>query len=186
MEDSIVAMTEARKEYLKKYRLANKAKRRAYLQQWREEHREKFNEWSRAWAKNNSKKVTARALRYRTHNKSACNIRAAEWFKANPEYKKKWQQSHKPRLNFLAAKRRSKLLMATPKWLTSIQLTAIQKLYDKAAELKKADGVDRHVDHIYPLQGKTVSGFHVPWNLQILTGKANLKKSNRMPTKEIV
>ena len=36
-----------------------------------------------------------------------------------------------------------------------------------------------YLNSISPLKGKTVSGFHVPSNLQILTAHENNKKNNR-------
>jgi len=40
-------------------------------------------------------------------------------------------------------------------------------------------GFSWHVDHIIPLQGKTVSGFHTPQNLRVIPGVDNLRKNNR-------
>jgi len=70
-----------------------------------------------------------------------------------------------------AAKHRAKRLNAIPTWAN---LAAIEELYTEAA----LSGL--HVDHIYPLQGKTVCGLHIANNLRLLTPLENRKKGNRV------
>ena len=75
--------------------------------------------------------------------------------------------------NFYNAKRRAAELQATPKWLTSTQLTDIKQVYTNCPS-------GYTVDHIIPLQNEIVSGLHVPWNLQYLTPSENSQKRNKI------
>jgi 5-methylcytosine-specific restriction endonuclease McrA len=93
--------------------------------------------------------------------------------------KKEWSKNNLHKLRANVRKREAAKLNATPKWLTKEHLLEIQNIYMKSIELKKIDGIQRHVDHIVPLQGANVCGLHVPWNLQILSQQENLSKSNK-------
>lgn len=73
-----------------------------------------------------------------------------------------------------------KRLNNAPSWLTDEQKKLIATYYREANRLTKELGVAYHVDHIIPLRSKVVCGLHVPWNLQILTGSDNRKKSNKI------
>ena len=69
--------------------------------------------------------------------------------------------------------RRASKLHRTPPWLTDDDKAQMVELY------KLAKVLGAHVDHIIPLQGKNVSGLHVPNNLQLLTPSQNSSKRNK-------
>jgi hypothetical protein len=109
--------------------------------------------------------------------------RKKSWCKENKdkvaEFKKAWQKANPAKTNAANAKRRSSKLKATPSWLTREDCKQMQAFYDQAQQLTLSTGVQHHVDHIYPLQGETVCGLHVPSNLQVLTAAENMGKSNK-------
>lgn len=75
------------------------------------------------------------------------------------------------------AKRRARKRAALPAWA---DLAEIRKVYEQCEALTAATGVAHHVDHIVPLQGKTVCGLHVHYNLRAIPAEENLRKKNRL------
>jgi hypothetical protein len=90
-----------------------------------------------------------------------------------------WQKRNKPTVNANTRKRQAKKMQRTPSWLSDFDLLKIKCLYQVAAMRSRESGQEWQVDHIVPLQGKNVSGLHVPWNLQVIPKKDNLIKGNR-------
>jgi hypothetical protein len=91
----------------------------------------------------------------------------------------KWQKNNKGKVNAVTAKYHAAKIQRTLPWLSKAQFSEIKEFYVMAAELETIFPWKQCVDHIVPLQGKTVSGLHVPWNLQILPAKENISKGNR-------
>jgi hypothetical protein len=103
----------------------------------------------------------------------------AEWVANNKERMAvntaKWRANNRGTVNATKARRRAENLQRTPLWANP---AAIRKVYLDCKELEELAGEPLHVDHIYPLQGKLVSGLHVEGNLQILRASENRSKSN--------
>jgi len=75
--------------------------------------------------------------------------------------------------------RRKDVKDRAPRW---VDLNVILEIYAKCPK-------GMVVDHIIPLKGlidgRPVTGLHVPWNLQYLTKEANLKKKNRIKASDL-
>jgi 5-methylcytosine-specific restriction endonuclease McrA len=161
------------------YYLAHSTDKAAYDRQYRKRKAVQISEYNAAAYAKNKEARKQRAREYYLAHKQE----RAEYYTSHPEIKlanRKYYAGHVSKFRAKLAKRRAAKLEATPPWLTAEQFAKIEAVYAEAKRLEVADGVKRHVDHIYPLQGKTVCGLHVPWNLQILTSAANLRKSNKL------
>jgi len=127
------------------------------------------NTYKREYYRDHAEKIKDSTRRYQDKNREALR-------KRNREY----DANHKPQRAAREAFRRAQKLCATPKWLTDEHRETIKQLYVYRDELRHQSGIMYHVDHIVPLVSKTVCGLHVPWNLQVILGNENLKKSNRV------
>lgn len=114
-------------------------------------------------------------------------VRSAEWRRMNPNHegakqaKKAYKNSHNGRIKGTAnlAKRRAAKLQRTPTWLCGDDLWLIEEIYALAKLRTDMLGFSWHVDHIVPLQGKNVSGLHVPLNLRVIPWKDNVVKGSK-------
>jgi len=90
---------------------------------------------------------------------------------------KKWAEQNPGKALANVKKRIPALRKRMPQWLSKTHWEEINRLYKESHRLTRETGTVHHVDHIVPLRGKTVSGLHVPWNLQVMVGQENLRKA---------
>ena len=157
--------------------------KKAYKKAWYEANKERIKEKAKAYYKANPEKKSAQNKAYNEKNKEKRKEYNKAWYKKNKEEHavrtKAWQQANKDKRNAFDAKRRASKLQRTPSWLTKEDLAEIEDIYRMAKRRSEVEGIQYHVDHIIPLQGKNISGLHVPSNLQILRATENLSKGNR-------
>ena len=145
------------------------------------------NQTALTWAKNNPGRAKEITTAWNVKNKDREAARARVWRSKNQStYKrmvKEWREKnavqYKAYMNLQAVKRHTAKLKRTPEWLNQGHLLEINSVYNYCSALRRI-GLEFHVDHIVPLQGKDVCGLHVPWNLQVIPAKDNLTKGNRI------
>lgn len=173
-----------------------KAKARARAKAWREANPQRFRDaiakckaakpekyavLQRKWYKKNQEHQRSKNASWRAAHPERSNAFSANWRKLNPEKRrqvmKKYALSNQDKLNAIYARRRAAKKGAVPRWAN---LFFISEAYHLAKLRTKMLGFPWHVDHIVPLQSPIVCGLHVEQNLQVIPGKLNQSKNNRV------
>ena len=161
-------------KYQQAWRLANPDIRRQQRIREYEVHGEKLKAYSAEYRKQNPEKV-----------KEAVN----KWLNENVEYRQEYRRDRyannsefRNKLKAHNSTRHARLRQSMPEWAKPY----VKKLFEIAQELTDTTGIQMHVDHIIPLQGKFVSGLTVPLNLQILPAGQNASKGNSFSIDDIV
>jgi hypothetical protein len=160
-----------------------KAKSREYYLR----NKERLLEKNKAWALANAESVRlSKQLRnaalpetVKEINNAKARSRYHQKKQWNAERKKTYRAANKHLTNANASKRRAALLQRIPIWQTEFDELKIKCIYSIAAMLSKVNNELWTVDHIIPLQGKIVSGLHVPSNLQVMRARENEAKRNK-------
>lgn len=163
--------TEYTKAKLGKYGLMSKCKSCRALEStiYNSIHKERISVHGKKYRQEKSKQISAQRAIHTHENKERL-----------ASYEKAWRKTNPGKMNAKTARRRAARRQGLPKWLTREQHKEILNFYIRAVELRKETGIPYEVDHIIPLQGKTVSGLHVPWNLRIIPRHENRKKSRKI------
>lgn len=126
--------------------------------------------------KHNIKRISAAYHANKEKKREYDRKRRAEKGHLYREASRRHRERYPWKKNMETQKRRAHMLSVTPSWAS---VDAMEAIYKEAALRTAETGIKWVVDHIIPLRGKTVCGFHVENNLQIITAEENLKKSNR-------
>ena len=135
---------------------------------YRDANKEKKAASDRAWNEANKEKAAANKKAYWEANKEKAAASTKAWKDANP---------HKCLAT--TAKYRARKYNALPSWYSQKHHNQIIGIYEERDRITQATGVMHEVDHILPINGDTVSGFHIPGNLQIIPRTENRSKGNK-------
>ena len=136
------------------------------------------------WAEYPVEQRTAWVRKYKAENKSFITERNKKYVAENRDLRKATMRTYRQRTAAQQAeyvrRRQAAKLQRTPKWLTEEDIWLMREAYKLAKLRTKMFGFSWHVDHVLPLQGQTVSGLHVPTNLQVIPWLDNVRKHNKV------
>lgn len=139
--------------------------------------------YHKAYREANAEKIAAQKAEWKQANKEYVAAKDKAYAEANPEKRtqarKKWAAANPGKDTASKALNAQKRKKRIPTWLSEDDKWLVEQAYELAAIRSKIFGFKWHVDHVIPLNGKRVSGLHVPTNLQVVPWIENLKKHNK-------
>jgi 16S rRNA C1402 (ribose-2'-O) methylase RsmI len=162
------------KIYKKNYTELNVDLNKKHQKTYREKNKEKIKKYRDEYVLKNYEKVKEAKKNYILNNKE--------------KYKqiiKEYKQKNKHAILYNTQYSKARKLKRTPKWLSKNDIWLIKEIYDLSRLRTKLFGFKWNVDHIIPMNGKNVSGLHVPQNLRVIPEFLNLKKSNKFLESEL-
>lgn len=172
------------KEYDRMRYARDRDRKLSYQKNYYQENREAVAEYKRRYQVENSIELSAKASAryfanheeekekrrcYYENNMDAVKRRTREWALANPDRVKENKQ-----------RRRAALADRLPLWYGELDEFIMNEAADLARRREIETGIPWHIDHIYPLLGRKVSGLHCGLNIQVIPAYLNLYKKNRM------
>jgi hypothetical protein len=137
----------------------------------------------KTYDESNKSKKSEYNKKYKISNKDYLRVVNKEYYEKNREwrlsYLKDWRNNNPDVVAYHGVKRRQKNRQATPDWLTKEQKGHIKAIYQHAKDCNLVGEGSYEVDHIIPIQGESVCGLHVPWNLQVIPMDVNRAKNNQ-------
>lgn len=118
---------------------------------------------------NNPEKTTARRKAYREKNHE--RLLDAD---------KLYRESHKTQRAYHRKNYKKRNLERTPRWFGEFDEFVLMEAVVLCRQRQKETGFEWHVDHMYPLNAKKVSGLHCAENFQVIPAVMNESKQNKL------
>lgn len=166
----------------------NAEKKKASDKRWRQENTERSRAGQRAWREKQGSelRIKQRAYHHRPDIRERRLKRNAERTVERAAVFRSWAARNRDQVQLLRSFRRVAKYRGTLPCLTPADKAAIRECYRTAEIYRELFALDVQVDHVIPLQGRDVSGLHVPWNLRILPRLENIRKGNRWSETEVL
>jgi len=166
-------------EYAKAWALRNAERVKALRKANYENNRQINIEKTRAWKKRNPARVLASQRSRATINREKIRAARKTWEERNPtaalESFKRYRECNRAKIRARLAVSKQGREKRRVLWANQ---DAILAIYRQAEFMTRTTGRLHVVDHIIPLQGRTVSGLHVETNLRVVEHHENARKHN--------